>query len=69
MRSPREEALLDNALALFGELAEEFEQGTGRSINKRADEEVEEYLIECLDYDELPDKNVLLRIMKKHVQE
>lgn len=61
--------MLDNALALFGELAEEFEQETGRSINKRADEEVEEYLIECLDYDELPDNDVLLRIMKKHVQE
>lgn len=69
MRSPREEALLDNALELFGELAEEFEHETGCSISEQADEEVEEYLVECLDSDELPDNDVLLRIMKKHVQE
>lgn len=69
MRSPREEALLDNALGLFGELAEEFERETGCSVNKRADEEVEEYLVECLDSGELPDNDVLLRIMKKHIQE
>lgn len=69
MRSPREEALLDSAIELFGELAEEFEQETGCSISNRADEEVEEYLVECLDSSERPDNDVLLRIMKKHIQE
>lgn len=61
--------MLDSAIELFGELAEEFEQETGRSIDKRADEEVEEYLVDCLDSGEQPGNDVLLRIMKKHIQE
>ena len=69
MRSPREEAFLDNAISLFGDLADEFEQETGHAVNKQADGEVEEYLVECLDSKEPPDKDTLLRIMKKYIQE
>lgn len=69
MRSPREEAFIDNAMELLSDLVDEFEQSTGSSINNQVGQDVEEYLVECLDSGELPDKDVLLRIMKKHIQE
>lgn len=69
MRSPREEAFIDNAMELLSDLVDEFEQSTGSSINNQVGQDVEEYLVECLDSKEPPDKDTLLRIMKKYIQE
>lgn len=69
MTSPREEALLDNAMELLSDLVDEFEQSTGSSINNQVGQDVEEYLAECLNSKEPPDKDTLLRIMKKYIQE